>query len=443
MSTQGAEDGFSDARSGKPLNVSRGASAVVLIALFSLTILAVMPIAAAHGASLSTTIPVASGADNIAVNPETDMVYVSGGGSDTITVINGATNSVVGTIALSGYASGIAVDTSTDMIYVANELQASLTVIDGATNTVVDVISLPMTAPAYVAVNANTDTVYVLGHHDQVAVVNAASDTVTCSLTISNIFNVGWIVVNPVTNTIYVAATANYNGQGMLTVISGATDTVSQQTLFGQNGFYVSVDPTTNQVFTTDGSAIYVFNGSTDTQTGMISVSAFAVSVDPTTDTLYATNDQQGGELYVVNGATFAHSETLVTGSFPFDLAVDAETGTVYVANQNGDTVSVIAGSGSTNSAGTSSLVVTSQNLGGQPISGYFTVLYQGDNAVAATGYTSATFALALGQPYVVQVGSYGSCAFSHWADTGSTASSRTIIISGETTLIAVYNCSG
>jgi YVTN family beta-propeller protein len=425
-------------------------SVAVLIGLLSLTVLAVMPIAEAHGASLSTTttttttIPVANGADNIAVNPETDMVYVSGGGSDTVTVINGATNSIVGTVSVSGYASGIAVDTSTGMVYVANELQASLTVIDGATNTVVDVVSLPMTAPAYVAVNSNTDTVYVLGHPDQLAVVNAASDTVTSSFTIGNVFNVGWIAVNPVTNTIYVAATAHYNGQGMLTVISGVTDTVTQQILFGQNGFYVSVDATTNQVFTTDGSAIYVFNGSTNTQTGEIPVSAFGISVDPTTDTLYATNDQQGGELYVVDGATFASSETLVTGSFPFDLAVDANTGTVYVANQEGDSVSVIVGGGgSANSTETSSLVVTSQDLGGQPISGYSMVLYQGDGAVAATGFTTATFALALGQPYVLQAEGYASCVFSHWADTGSPSSSRTIIISGETSLVAVYSCGG
>jgi DNA-binding beta-propeller fold protein YncE len=59
-------------------------------------------------------------------------------------------------------------------------------------------------------VNRATDMVYVSGDwSDIVTVINGASDRVISSLSIGNVFNVGWIAVNPTTNTVYVAATAH------------------------------------------------------------------------------------------------------------------------------------------------------------------------------------------------------------------------------------------
>lgn len=89
-----------------------------------------------------------------------------------------------------------------------------------------------------------------------------------------------------------------------------------------------------------------------------------------------------------------------------------------------------------------SSLVVASQNTSGSTISGYYTVLYQGQNEVS-TGFTPASFALDDGAIYVVQVDNYGSCNFANWSDTGSTSASRQISISSDTQITAVYNCGG
>jgi YVTN family beta-propeller protein len=321
-----------------------------LLAVMALAVVSGLPLGRANASAsygVAATMPVSGGADFIAADPANNLVYVSGQTSNTVTVINGSTNAVATTISLAGDAEGIAVNPTTNRVYVANGQTGTLTVIDGSKNTVTGTISLPVSSPFYVAVNPNTNTVYVLTHPNQVAIVDGATNTVTGSITISNIYNTGWISVNPNTNTVYVVATHNARGGGgMLTVIDGATNTVAKQVEFGGNGFYVSVNPATNTVYAASGGgAIFVFDGSTNTQTGTISVGASGVSgvsVNPTTNTVFGTSASNPGQLYVIDGASSTLSQTITLGNTPFDLSVNPNTNTVYVANEVGNTVSVV-----------------------------------------------------------------------------------------------------
>lgn len=96
----------------------------------------------------------------------------------------------------------------------------------------------------------------------------------------------------------------------------------------------------------------------------------------------------------------------------------------------------------STTSSGTSVLTIDSVNTNGQAISGYWTVLYNGAGSTVSTGYTPASFTLNNGQPYSVEVDSYGSCNFAYWADnTADSTDPRPVTITGNTVLTAVYNC--
>jgi hypothetical protein len=88
----------------------------------------------------------------------------------------------------------------------------------------------------------------------------------------------------------------------------------------------------------------------------------------------------------------------------------------------------------------TSQLTVNSQDTGGNTLTGYYVALYSG-GTLQNTGYTPAIFNLVDGQTYVVEVGNYGSCNFNNWSDTGSTNPSRSITISANTQITAVYNC--
>ena len=109
--------------------------------------------------SASTTLSVIDGATNtvtttiggmanpfgVAVNPSTNTVYVTNfgasGSGTTVSVINGATNTITATVGVGMGPFGLAVNPSTNLIYVANTRSDTVSVINGATNTIAATIS--------------------------------------------------------------------------------------------------------------------------------------------------------------------------------------------------------------------------------------------------------------------------------------------------------------
>ena len=81
--------------------------------------------------------------------------------------------------------------------------------------------------------------------------------------------------------------------------------------------------------------------------TGLTTVSVGSnpdgVAVDATTDTVYVANNG-GDSVSVIDGATDAVTATIPVGAAPRGIAVDQQTDTVYVANSGDQTVSVIDG---------------------------------------------------------------------------------------------------
>ena len=83
----------------------------------------------------------------MAVNPNTNRIYVTNDSSDNVSVIDGASNTVVATVAVGSYPHGVAVNPNTNRIYVANSVSNNVSVIDGATNTVVATVPVGQLAP--------------------------------------------------------------------------------------------------------------------------------------------------------------------------------------------------------------------------------------------------------------------------------------------------------
>ncbi|MDG6924308.1 MAG: hypothetical protein JRN67_13580, partial [Nitrososphaerota archaeon] len=103
-----------------------------------------------------------------------------------------------------------------------------------------------------------------------------------------------------------------------------------------------------------------------------------------------------------------------------------------YVANAA--TLVVINGG----ALATSTLTVQTIDTNGNQILGYYTVLFESGQPVIA-GFSPMTFALYNGESYEIQVQNYGSYVFDHWSDDSSTNQTRTVSISSDTTLTAVY----
>lgn len=84
--------------------------------------------------------------EGIAVNPVTGLVYVTNAYDDTVSIIQDSLNladiRLVKVLTVGGYPQGVDVDVDRNMIYVGNAESRDLSVIDGATNTVVKTIPL-------------------------------------------------------------------------------------------------------------------------------------------------------------------------------------------------------------------------------------------------------------------------------------------------------------
>jgi len=97
----------------------------------------------------------------VAVNPVTNKIYVTNWGSNSLTVIDGATNGTT-TVAVGSLPIDVAVNTVTNKIYVANSDSHDGTVIDGATNSTMTVAVGAY--PNAVVVNPVTNNIYVVNN---------------------------------------------------------------------------------------------------------------------------------------------------------------------------------------------------------------------------------------------------------------------------------------
>jgi DNA-binding beta-propeller fold protein YncE len=232
-------------------------------------------------------------------------------------------------------------------------------------------------SPNAAVVDERTDTVYVTNGNDgTVSVLDGAQCnakvTGGCGTPAATIRVGGFLVaaaVNPATRTLYVAS---------------------------PKGDVFVIDVASCNAVTTRGCAQPV-RKVTDSQ------GPAALDIDAATDTVYAVNNGTGNgdTVSVINGATCngTHSSgcdqaprTITVGSGAFWAAVDQASDTVYIANNNDGTVSVINGArcnaSVTSGCGSTPPTVTTganpQFVAVDPSSGTVFAVNQGDNTLSA-----------------------------------------------------------
>jgi hypothetical protein len=92
-----------------------------------------------------------------------------------------------------------------------------------------------------------------------------------------------------------------------------------------------------------------------------------------------------------------------------------------------------------TTNAATFILTVNSQDSSGNVTTGYYAGLAANNGTRIAAGFTPYNFTLINTQNYFIHVENYGKYVFSYWLDTGSTNANRTISISSNNSITAVY----
>jgi YVTN family beta-propeller protein len=214
-------------------------------------------------------------------------------------------------------------------------------VFDANTNQYVSSIPVSATSSNFLAVNPNTNKVYVTdgGASGGVAVIDGSTNAVI--KTIPTAGSGGQVVVNPNTNTIFAG---RGNGQA-IDLIDGSSDSVSTTITPPTSIAYLAVNPNTNTLYALGlGGTLYAYSGTTLTNTFTIPGAPFAgVEVDPKTNLVYAL--QVDGTIDVINGTTGAVVRTMQVPGGPhagigsLQMAVDPSTGNLYVTDGLNDKV--------------------------------------------------------------------------------------------------------
>jgi YVTN family beta-propeller protein len=113
----------------------------------------------------------------VAVDPLTNKSYVANSDSNSVTVIDGATNSTT-TVTSGTNPTAVAVNPDTNRVYVSNAGSGNVTVIDGTNNSTATVAA--GTGPQAVAVNSVTNRIYAANYgSNNVTVIDWANKSLT------------------------------------------------------------------------------------------------------------------------------------------------------------------------------------------------------------------------------------------------------------------------
>jgi len=128
------------------------------------------------------TVTVGHNPVHVAVTPNGANAYVSNAGANTVSVINTATNSVVATVQVGFNPVHAAVTPNGSSVYVTNVRSNSVSVISTATNAVLATVSVGAN-PVHVAITPDGGRAYVTNAgSNNVSVIDTATNTVTATV---------------------------------------------------------------------------------------------------------------------------------------------------------------------------------------------------------------------------------------------------------------------
>ncbi|MEN6392138.1 MAG: S-layer homology domain-containing protein [Syntrophomonas sp.] len=287
----------------------------------------------------------------LAIDQNTNTIYLANKASCDITVIDGNTDTVTATIVAGVYPSAIGVNPDTRKVYFTNGQQASAMVINGASNQVIATIPTG-NSPSSLAINRNTNKIYIANLiGNSVTVIDGNTDAASATISTGKLpMNVE---LDPNINKIYVAN----NGGHSVSIIDGSINTITATVDTVDKGTYaVAVNPITGKVYVTnqknmtDPGSVTVINGSVNAATIPVGRNPRAVAVNPVTNKIYVAN-LNDDTVTVIDGSTDTVLTTISTGDGPLALGIDRNTNKIFVANCGDDTVTIIDGATNTTSS--------------------------------------------------------------------------------------------
>jgi YVTN family beta-propeller protein len=259
-----------------------------------------------------------------------DATYVANFRSNTVSVIDSDTNTVIKNIHVRDGPRFIEALTGGSAVYVANFRSNTVSVIDSDTNTVVKNITVG-DRPRFVEALAG-EAIYVANSgSNTVSVINPANNTVIKNIEVganpSSIHRYG--------NTIFIAN----SDSNTVSVINPANNTVIKNITVG--AYPISITTSMNAVYVanSESNTVSVINPANNTVIKNITVGASPGSIYGFGDTIYVANGESN-TVSVINQANNTVIKNIEVGANPGSIYGFGDT--IYVANSDSNTISVI-----------------------------------------------------------------------------------------------------
>jgi YVTN family beta-propeller protein len=221
--------------------------------------------AASFAQHLRASVPVGTAPTGIAVNIATNLVYVSNAGSNTVSVIDGVTNTVIKTIPVGHQPTTVVLYAPANLIYAFNSGDNTLSVINGNTNTVqstlptlfpfeavaqlgqskwmyvtdlaanqvhvVDITTfkkagdIAVTSPSAITIDSASKLAYVTSANTSIAVIDTTTHQVVNTFTITNT-NIGAISVDSGDKLLYAATSPVGSSNSSVSVLDATSGTL-------------------------------------------------------------------------------------------------------------------------------------------------------------------------------------------------------------------------
>jgi DNA-binding beta-propeller fold protein YncE len=233
--------------------------------------------------SILTTITVGAGGSQVVADPTTNIMYAMSGQAQTISVIDGSTDTVIATIPPvvgDDCLVGIAIDTRANQLAVLDACTKLAYVLDGSSYALLSTVSVPLNNMVDYKVNPVTHLLYVVDSIDHEYVV--ANLTTSTSITIN--LSTFWpqsVAIDSTLNRVYMAD----NVLSSLYVFDGATNVLLATIKPPTDPFSVAVNQTNHEIAASDGfetiyfyyPASFALNGQV-TLPSPLSILAFSVN---------------------------------------------------------------------------------------------------------------------------------------------------------------------
>lgn len=276
-----------------------------------------VPINSSHAASVVDTstdttiatfpIPYGLFPQRALVDPSTNLAYFTTfRDPGSLAVLNGADNTFVTSVAVGRGTSQLAFNPLTRRIYIGNNQSNTVSVVDADTHSLIT--NIPFTQPAILEVNVEKNLIYVTRGSTPglVSIIDGATNTVTGSITVGAAPFFG-IALNSANRKLYVA---NYDGNDV-TVIDTDTHTVTGTIKVGLKPRAIVIDPATNLAYVAnrDSRSLTIIDSETDRVIGeaYVELQPLGFAIHPVTQKIYVG----GFSNYVAVLRRFTARETL------------------------------------------------------------------------------------------------------------------------------------